>query len=246
MKNQPLEKELSILLPAYNEAAQIKPCIHAVEVALQTFCKSYEIIVSEDGSTDGTDKIVAALAKSNPNLVLLHSPLRLGKGRAIKNAVNAARGRYIAFMDVDLATDLVCLPKLYEVVKSQGGMAIGSRHIKGSKVQRQPMRTLFSLSYNIFVRVLFFDGVRDHQCGFKVMSQSTANVVLGGSFSDGYFFDTEMIIWCKRLGYPVTEVAVTWREKNKGGSKVNPARDSRKIAWDMLMFRFNRQKTSLK
>lgn len=221
---------------------QIKRCIHAVETSLRTFCKSYEIIVSEDGSTDGTDKIVTELKQSNPNLVLLHSPLRLGKGKAIKNAVNAAKGKYIAFMDVDLATDLACLPKLYRVVKSHGGMTIGSRHIKGSAVQRQPTRTLFSLTYNIFVQMLFFDGIHDHQCGFKIMSQNTAKAVLYYSHSDGYFFDTEMIVCCKRLGYPVTEVAVTWREKNKGGSKVNPARDSKKIAFDMLRFRLNRQK----
>jgi dolichyl-phosphate beta-glucosyltransferase len=242
LKDQPSQKEVSILLPAYNEAVQIKRCIDAVEASLRTFCSSYEIIVSEDGSTDDTDKIVTELAQSNPNLVLLHSPLRLGKGKAIKNAVNAAKGKYIAFMDVDLATDLACLPKLYGVVKSQGGMAIGSRHIKGSAVQRQPTRTLFSLTYNIFVRMLFFDGIHDHQCGFKIMSRNTAKAVLDFSRSDGYFLDTEMIICCKRLGYPVTEVAVVWREKNKGGSKVNPARDSKKIAFDMFMFRISRQK----
>ena len=242
MKPQPPQREISILLPAYNEAVQIKRCINTVEIALRNFCNSYEIIVSEDGSTDGTDRIVAELAQSNPNLVLLHSPQRLGKGKAIKNAVNAAKGKYIAFMDVDLATDLTCLSKLYEVVKSQGGMVIGSRHIKGSAVQRQPTRTLFSLTYNIFVRMLFLDGIHDHQCGFKIMSRNTAKSVLRCSRSDGYFFDTELIVCCKRLGYQVTEVAVTWREKNKGGSKINPARDSIKIGLDMFRFRIKRQK----
>ena len=242
MKPQSPQREVSILLPAYNEAVQIKRCIHAVEATLRDFCSSYEIIVSEDGSTDGTDRIVAELSQSNPHLVLLHSPMRLGKGKAIKNAVNAAKGKYIAFMDVDLATDLSCLSKLYEVVKSQGGMVIGSRHIKGSAVQRQPTRTLFSLTYNVFVRILFLDGIHDHQCGFKIMSRNTARSVLSCSRSDGYFFDTELIVCCKRLGYRVTEVAVTWREKNKGGSKINPARDSIKIGLDMFRFRINRQK----
>src|SRR5674476_797399 len=73
-------KEISILLPAFNEAAQIELCVRKVEEAVKSFSKSYEIIVSEDGSTDGTDVIVAKLAKINPNLVLLHSPSRLGKG----------------------------------------------------------------------------------------------------------------------------------------------------------------------
>ncbi len=99
-------KEISILLPAYNEAAQIEKCVREVEAAVKSFSKSYEIIVSEDGSTDGTDSIVAKMAKNNPNLVLLHSPSRLGKGKGIKNALFNSRGKFITFMDVDLATDL--------------------------------------------------------------------------------------------------------------------------------------------
>lgn len=233
-------KELSILLPAYNEASQIKECILEVDAAIRKLSPSYEIVVSEDGSKDGTDQIVAKMAQNNPNLRLLHSPTRLGKGKGIKNAVNAARGKYVLFMDVDLATDLACLPKLLATVKEKGGMAIGSRHVKGAQVQRATKRTLFSLTYNALVRLLFLDGIRDHQCGFKAMNRNIAKSVLDASRSDGYFFDTEMIIRCKKLGYPVTEVPVTWEEKNKGGSKVNPVRDSKKIFKDMITFRLNR------
>jgi glycosyltransferase AglD len=233
------DKEISILLPAYNEAAQIEQCVLQVETAVRSFSKSYEIIVSEDGSTDGTDLIVAKMAKGNPNLFLLHSPTRFGKGKGIKNALSYSRGKIISFMDVDLATDLNCLPALLRVVKEHGGMAIGSRHVKGSAVQRRASRTLLSLTYNLFVRLLFLDGIHDHQCGFKTMSREVAEVVLSNSKSDGYFFDTEMIVRCKKLGYPVVEVPVRWAEKNKGDSKVNPVKDSKKIGMDMLAFRFN-------
>lgn len=238
MTNQSV-KEISILLPAFNEASQIEQCILEVEAAARSLSKSYEIIVSEDGSTDGTDTIVSKMAKFNPNIVLLHSTTRLGKGKAIKNAVNSSRGKIVTFMDVDLATDLACLPKLLAVVQQKGGMAIGSRHIQGANVQRHAKRTLFSLTYNALVRMLFFDDVRDHQCGFKTMPRNVAAAVLNSSRSDGYFFDTEMIVRCKQLGYPVTEVPVNWQEKNKGGSKVNPVRDSKKIFKDMLSFRLN-------
>jgi glycosyltransferase AglD len=234
-------KEISILLPAFNEAVQIEKCVREVEAAVKSFSKSYEIIVSEDGSTDGTDTIVAKLAESNPNLFLLHSPNRLGKGKGIKNALSFSRGKIITFMDVDLATDLECLPALLQVVKEHGGMAIGSRHVKGSSVQRRASRTMFSLTYNLFVRLLFLDGIHDHQCGFKTMSRKVAEVVLSSSKSDGYFFDTEMIVRCKQLGFPVVEVPVRWAEKNKGGSKVNPVKDSKKIGIDMLAFRFKRR-----
>jgi glycosyltransferase AglD len=235
-------KEISILLPAFNEAAQIEKCILEVEAAVRSFSKSYEIIVSEDGSTDGTDTIVAQITKRNPNLFLLHSPSRLGKGKAIKNALISSRGKIITFMDVDLATNLECLPQLLEVAKKNGGMAIGSRHIKGSRVQRRVSRTLFSLTYNLAVRLLFLDGIRDHQCGFKTMSREVAESVLNVSKSDGYFFDTEMILRCKQLGFPVIEVAVQWAERNKGSSKVNPVRDAGKMGLDMLAFRFKSKK----
>ncbi len=239
MKNRQPQKELSILLPAYNEASQIERCIKAVEAAVKSFCKSYEIIVSEDGSTDGTETIVGNMAKFNPNLVLLHHTTRLGKGKAIKNALSSSKGKFITFMDVDLATDLECLPKLVDVVKTNGGMAIGSRHVQGAHVQRRPTRTLFSLSYNVFVRLLFLDGIHDHQCGFKTMSREVAEAVLDCSKSDGYFFDTELIVRCKQLGYPVKEVAVSWHERSNGSSKVDPVRDAKKIGMDMLAFRFN-------
>jgi glycosyltransferase involved in cell wall biosynthesis len=210
-----------------------------VEAAARSLFESYEIIVSEDGSTDGTDAIVAKMAKFNPNLVLLHSPNRLGKGKAIKNALSHSKGRFIAFMDVDLATDLACLPKLLQVVKENGGMAIGSRHVKGSCVQRKVSRTLFSLTYNTFVRLLFFDGIHDHQCGFKTMTRNVAEAVLSQSKSSGFFFDTELIVRCKKLGFPVAEVAVSWTERNRGVSKVNLVRDAKKIGLDMLAFRLD-------
>src|SRR5665647_706470 len=232
-------KEISILLPAFNEAAQIEMCVRKVEEAVKSFSKSYEIIVSEDGSTDGTDVIVAKLAKMNPNLVLLHSPSRLGKGKGIKNALSSSKGKIITFMDVDLATNLECLPQLLRVVKKNGGMAIGSRHVTGSRVQRRVSRTMFSLTYNLAVRLLFLDGVHDHQCGFKTMSREVAEAVLNVSKSDGYFFDTEMILRCKQLGFPVVEVAVQWAERNMGASKVNPIRDAGKMGLDMLAFRLN-------
>ncbi len=235
-------KEISILLPAFNEATQIEKCILEVEAAVRSFSKSYEIIVSEDGSTDGTDILVAQITEHNPNLFLLHSPSRLGKGKAIKNAVNFSRGRIITFMDVDLATNLECLPQLLKVVRKNGGMAIGSRHIKGSRVQRRVSRTLFSLTYNLAVRLLFLDSIHDHQCGFKTMSREVAESVLNVSKSDGYFFDTEVILRCKQLGFPVVEVAVQWAERNKGASKVNPVRDAGKMGLDMLAFRFKSKK----
>ena len=234
------EKEISIILPAYNEASRIEKCIREVTRAVRSFSSSYEIIVTEDGSTDGTEKIVANLCRSNPQLSLLHSPVRLGKGKAIKKALASAEGAIIVFMDVDLSTNLKHLPQIVKLAQKHRGMAIGSRHVNGSKVHRSFSRTLLSLSYNLFVRLLFLDGVHDHQCGFKAMSREVAAALLDKTVSDGFFFDTEMILWCKKLGFQVTEVAVEWTEiSKKGATGVRLFSDAAKLGLDLFKFRFN-------
>lgn len=232
-------KDISILLPAHNEALQIEQCISRVETAIRPLSNSYEIIVSEDGSTDGTDRIVAAMSKTNSSLCLLHSPVRLGKGRALKNALRDSNGELIVFMDVDLATSLNTLPQVLSLLRETRGMVIGSRHVKGSRVKRRTSRTIFSLTYNMFVRLFFFDGVHDHQCGFKAMSRE-ASKALEETKSDGFFFDTEMILRCKKLGFPVIEVGVEWSETTSTNhSKVRLLRDGRQMCSDLLRFRFN-------
>jgi glycosyltransferase involved in cell wall biosynthesis len=234
------EKEVSIVLPAYNEASLIQKCVSEVERVVSSFSGSYEIIVAEDGSTDGSDCILASLSKSNSHLSFLHSPIRLGKGKAIKNALHSARGDVIVFMDVDLAASLEYLPCIVRSVKANRGLTIGSRYVKGSRVRRSFSRTLFSLTYNLFVRALFLDGIRDHQCGFKAMSHEVAETVRDSAKSDGLFLDTEVILRCKRLGFPVVEVGVEWSETRKRSeSSVRLFRDATKMGIDLLRFRLN-------
>jgi glycosyltransferase involved in cell wall biosynthesis len=234
------EKEISIVLPAYNEALRIEKCVREVERAVSSLSSSYEIIIAEDGSTDGTSCIVAKLSRNNHNLSFLHSPVRLGKGKAIKNALLSARGDIIVFMDVDLSANLNALPHILQIAKQQRGLAIGSRHVKGSRVRRPFTRTLFSLTYNLFARMLFLDGIRDHQCGFKAMSREVAEVIRDNVKSDGFFLDTEIILQCKRLGFPVVEVEVEWSEtKKRSESVIKPLHDAAKMGIDLLRFRLN-------
>ncbi|MEM2386313.1 MAG: glycosyltransferase, partial [Candidatus Bathyarchaeia archaeon] len=209
----PSEKvDISILLPMHNEIKNIERCVSEVEKKVKSLFRSYEIIIAEDGSTDGTDIIGARLAEKNPRLKFLHSPTRLGKGKAIKRAIGVAKGKIIAFMDADLAADLKCLPKIVEVAQKCKGMAVGSRYVRGAYVERPLSRKILSIAYNLFVRILFRDGILDHQCGFKVIGYELAQKLRKKCESDGLFLDTEMIIQAKRLGYEVVEVAVNWRE----------------------------------
>ena len=234
------EKEISIVLPAYNEALRIEKCVREVERAVSSLSSSYEIIIAEDGSTDGTHCIAANLSENNLHLSFLHSPVRLGKGKAIKNALCSAKGDIIVFMDVDLSANLNALPHIVQTAKQQRGLAIGSRYVKGSRVRRPFTRTVFSLTYNLLARMLFLDGIRDHQCGFKAMSREFAKVVRDKVKSDCFFLDTEMILQCKRLGFPVVEVGVEWSEtKKRSESVIKPLRDATKMGIDLLKFRLN-------
>lgn len=240
MKEKLPEKAISIVLPAYNEALRIEKCVRRVKHAVCALSSSYEIIVAEDGSTDGTSCVLTKLSKNNHSLRFLHSPVRLGKGKAIKNAFHSVKGDVIVFMDADLPANLKNLSRIVQIAKGQRGLAIGSRHVKSSRVQRSFMRTTSSLAYNLFVRALFLDGVRDHQCGFKAMNREVAQVVRDKVKSNGFFFDTEMILRCKRLGFPVVEVGVEWSEsKKKNESGVRLFRDAAKIGIELLRFRLN-------
>jgi glycosyltransferase involved in cell wall biosynthesis len=232
--------EISILLPAYNEASRIERCIREVKRAVGRLTGSYEIIVVEDGSTDGTAGIVEELSKNDSHLRLLHSTARLGKGKAVKKGLGSAAGDVVVFMDVDLATSLAFLPRIVELAKTRRGLVVGSRHVKGSRVQRSFKRTLSSLTYNLLVRLLFWDGIHDHQCGFKAMRRDVAQFLRGSVESNGFFLDTEMILRCKMCGFPVVEAGVDWVEVRKENAQgVRLFRDSLNLGIDLLKFRLN-------
>jgi glycosyltransferase involved in cell wall biosynthesis len=230
--------EITILLPAYNEASRIEHCLTEVNHAVRAFTVSFEVVVVEDGSVDGTADIVANLSKNDAHLRLLHSANRLGKGEAVKRGLKTARGDVVIFMDVDLSARLESFSKIVNLAKTTRGLVIGSRHMKGSRVRRSFVRTVSSLTYNLLVRLLFQDGVRDHQCGFKAMSREIAGFLRQNAKSEGFFLDTEMILLCKMHGIPVVEVAVDWTEVRKRNARgVRIFRDSASLGIDLLRFR---------
>jgi glycosyltransferase involved in cell wall biosynthesis len=238
--------DISILLPAYNEASRIERSLREVGHAVETITESYEIVVIEDGSIDNTAEIVAELSTSIDHLRLLHSERRLGKGKAVKKGIASATSDIVVFMDVDLSANLKSLSKMVHLARTTNGLAVGSRHIKGSRVRRSFLRTISSLTYNLLVRLIFQDGVRDHQCGFKAMNRRVADFLRKNAKSEGFFLDTEMILLCKMHAIPVIEVAVDWTEVQKKKSQgVRLFKDATRIGFEMLRFRLTHLKSRL-
>ncbi|MCD6494022.1 MAG: glycosyltransferase family 2 protein [Archaeoglobaceae archaeon] len=201
---------ISIVFPAYNEAERIEKAIKETEKFLKEINYDYEIIVAEDGSTDGTDKIVQELV--NDKIRLFHSDVRLGRGKALMNAFEKAKGEIVISMDVDLATNIKHLKELIEAIENGYDIAIGSRLIEGSKAKRSFERLLYSKVYNFLVRALLKSKIKDHQCGFKAFKKDIV-VKLGKEAKDNHWFwDTEILVLAQRKGYKIKEIPVEWIE----------------------------------
>lgn len=201
---------LSIIIPVYNEAKRLESTVRAVEKELGRMGLDSEIIIAEDGSTDQTLAIAKRLQSERIRLV--HSSLRIGKGKAIRNASMEARGGIIAFMDADLASDPAYLPSLIHGLDGGAAIAIGSRYVPGSVVKRKLMRDFYSRAFNLIIAVLWGSKVRDHQCGFKAFRRDAVVPWLGEIQSNSWFWDTEFLVRAQEKGLRVVEVPIKWNE----------------------------------
>jgi glycosyltransferase involved in cell wall biosynthesis len=214
----------TLILPVYNEAANLKKCITEIRRRLKN--TDYEIIVAEDGSTDGSDKISDEFSRKFRNVRCLHSDKRLGRGVAIKNASKIAKGEYVGYIDVDMAThpkhimELVNLAEKYDVVT-------GSRYLKESIAKRALKRHILSMAYNFFVRLLLKSKLHDHQCGFKIFKKAVLKNLNAGIKDNHWFWDTEIMVVAQRSGYSVKEFPITWREGKN--SKVSILKDTKNM-----------------
>ncbi len=214
---------ISIIFPAYNEAEKIEEAVLKTAEEAKKLGIDFEIIIAEDGSTDGTDKIASKLAESYEFVVHLHSDERLGRGEALRRALKASKGDVIIYMDADLSTDLSHLKDLVEGI-GEFDIVIGSRLLKESRAKRPLTREIPSRVYNFLVRFLLGSKVRDHQCGFKALRRDVAEKLFFKVKDNHWFFDTELLILAQREGYRIKEIPVRW--KHEGNSKVKILRDS--------------------
>jgi len=225
--------EVSVVFPAYNEADALEAAVEKVIQALNEFTHSYEIIIAEDGSTDGTDRLADALAQKYPFVKHIHREKRLGRGAALKNAFKQSHGEVLVYMDLDLATDLVHLKSLVDAVESEGyEFATGSRMLSESNVERSGKRNIASKTYNFMVRALLGSKVRDHQCGFKAFRREPLLQLLDEVGATHWFWDTEILVRARRRGYRIKEIPVSWMGGRE--TKVKLLEDSLDMGWQII------------
>ncbi len=215
--------EVSIVLPAYNEAARIESTVERTAAALREITPSFEIIIAEDGSKDGTDRICGALAKKYDFVVHLHSDERQGRGRALNRAFKTSKGEILGYIDVDLATDMKHLRELIQSIRDSYDFATGSRMLPQSNVKRPLKRGFASKGFNLLTRTMLGSNLNDHQCGFKSFKRSSLFAILDKVKDTHWFWDTELFVRAQRAGFRVKEFPVEW--KHGGTTKVNLVKD---------------------
>ena len=229
--------DISLVLPAYNEAKSIANTVSEVRDYFKSRGLRYEIIVAADGN-DGTREIVSKMSEADPNIKVLGQVQRLGKGRGIRSAVAVARGAIIGFADADNKVPIDEFDKIREYLNQGFDLVFGSRALDRSRVERkQPLyRQLGSRGFAFFMHaVIGLQGIRDTQCGFKFFRHQTAKDLFRRQSIDGYMYDVEILALAEKLSYRMKEVPIRWRDD--GDSRLQLFSGNVQNAIDLLKIR---------
>ncbi len=214
---------VDVAVPVYNEERVLRTSIERLHGYLSSeFPFSWRITIVDNASTDGTWISAMRLARDLPGVTARHLD-RKGRGLALRSAWTASPAAVVAYMDVDLSTDLdALLPLVAPLVSGHSDVAIGSRLAPGSSVARAPGREIISRTYNLILRTVLATRVRDAQCGFKAVRGDVARTLLPAVEDDGWFFDTELLVLAEHNGLRIHEVPVDWVDD--ADSRVHVAR----------------------
>jgi glycosyltransferase involved in cell wall biosynthesis len=230
--------ELSIVVPAYNEAARLPLTLPR----LISFCRQHasaELLMVDDGSKDRTAALIEEAAAQHSFVRLLRNPENRGKGYSVRHGMLKAAGEWILFSDADLSSPLEEVHKLLDAARRErAAIAIGSRALDRSLVgvHQSALREWSGRFFNLVMRIATGLPFRDTQCGFKLYRRDAARVVFPRQLLDGFGFDVEDLIIARFHGFGAVEVPVRW--DNVEGTKVSPWNGARAF-WDLAVVRWN-------
>jgi dolichyl-phosphate beta-glucosyltransferase len=212
-----LKKELSVIIPAYNEEAHILETLREVGNYFSVNGYRYEVLVVNDGSTDATRQMISQAASEFREIRLIDMPHNSGKGEAVKAGVRQAQYAHCLFLDADNSTRVREWDKFEKAFDAGARVAVASRRVQGSRiVYPQPfMRRFLGGGYRVLGRTLFGLDVRDFNCGFKAYETAVAKRVYEKVKMKDWTFDLEVFCLLKKEGISVAEIPVTWEHKDK-------------------------------
>lgn len=215
-----MASSVDIVIPVLNEEERLPRGIVILHNFLQQEMleNPWRIVIADNGSTDRTRSVSEMLVQRYPGIGYMYIPQR-GRGRALRAAWMESMADIVSYMDVDISTSLVHFPRLVRAIERGYDVAIGSRHVKGARVQRSLRREVLSRGYNLMIRGMFLTPFKDAQCGYKVLSRRAARALVPMVKDNHWFFDTELLIIASKWNYRIREVPVEWVED--ANSRVN-------------------------
>ncbi len=233
--------ELSIVVPAHNEAGRILPYLRQITEYFRNQDRPYEVLVVDDGSTDATAACVEHFSRTAPAVQILRLPECRGKGAAVRHGMQSAAGYLQLFADADGATPIQEFARLEKALAEGADVAIGSRALAAQRseftVQARHYRSFLGTLFNAAVRRSGIRGISDTQCGFKLFRRVVAQDLFGYSSIDGFGFDLELLYLAQQRGYRIAEVPVNWSDQP--GSKVRVFRDGLAMLRELAVIRRN-------
>ncbi len=231
------EPRWSVVIPAFNEARRLPRYLQEVVAYFEGRGEAYEVLVVDDGSTDGTAAAAAAVARRHPAVRVLRSERNEGKGAAVRRGMLAARGRWRLFADADGATPIAEVKRLEPALAAGADLAIGSRGLSDPAVAvgARLHRVLAGRVFNRLVAWLGLRGIADSQCGFKAFTAGASEALFTRLRTTGFAFDVEVLLLARVAGYRIAEVPVNWIDQP--GSKSSVLRDGPRMLWEVARAR---------
>ncbi len=230
---------ISIVIPAYNEAARIEGTLERVVGCVKRDGWDAEVLVVDDGSTDETVDIVQHWMAKHPFLHLSKNPGNRGKGFSVRNGLLQSAGEYVMFTDADLSAPIEEATRLFEALDAGADVAIGSRWLdKQRQIVQQPLyRRFFGRCFNWVTRKIMGLPYRDTQCGFKAFKREAAQTIFRLQTIERWGFDPEILFIARKLKLKVAEVPVTWGHDER--SRISYLKDGMKMLEEMAQIRGN-------
>ncbi len=226
---------LSIIIPAHNEANRLPPSLEKIDAFLNGQDFNAEVVVVENGSTDGTFEIAKSYIPKMPYMQVFHEEAR-GKGLAVKRGMLEATGDFRIFCDADLSMPIEQVLRFIPPAHEPVDVVIGSREVPGAVRYDEPgYRHLIGRAFNTMVRWLVLPGLQDTQCGFKCFKGEVADRIFPLQTLSGMSFDAEVLFIARKMGYDIQEVAIDWYFNPD--SRVRLVQDSMRMAFDLIDIR---------
>lgn len=244
--SSPSQPFLSVIIPSYNERSNLeRGVLDQVIDYLEQQKYSWEVILTDDGSSDGTVPELKAFAKKHQHVRVVENSHK-GKGPTVSSGMLAAHGQYRLYTDFDQSTPLSEVEKFFAFIEDGYDIIIGSRALAGAKREKEPLhRHLMGKGFNLLVQMIAVSGIHDTQCGFKMFSAEATEALFpnlkiykGTVRRDAFTgaFDVELLFLGRRSGYRIAEVPVLWSHNET--DRVSPIKDSVRMLRDILRIRW--------